>query len=59
MVFLEVDNVEQYCNELQNLKLHNKYKDVKLIQIRKDDWGKECFLHDISGILWYFGEFKK
>jgi len=20
-------------------------------------WGKECFLHDPSGILWHFGEF--
>lgn len=59
MIFLEVDNVEQYYNELQNLGLHNKYKDVKLIPIRNDDWGRECFLHDPSGILWHFGEFNK
>ena len=59
MIFLEVDNVEQYYNELQNLGLHNKYKDVKLIPIRNDDWGRECFLHDPSGILWHFGEFNR
>ena len=59
MIFLEVDNVEQYYNELQNLGLHNKYKDVKLIPIRNDDWGRECFLHDPSGILWHLGEFNK
>lgn len=59
MIFLEVDNVERYYNELQNLGLHNKYKDVKLIPIRNDDWGRECFLHDPSGILWHFGEFNR
>ena len=59
MIFLEVDNVEQYYNELQNLGLHNKYKDVKLVPIRNDDWGRECFLHDPSGILWHLGEFNK
>ena len=24
-----------------------------------DDWGRECFLHDPSGILWHFGAFAK
>ena len=59
MIFVEVDNVEQYYNELQNLELGNKYKGVRLVPIRKDDWGRECFLHDPSGILWHFGEFNK
>ncbi len=27
------------------------------IPIQKYDWGKECFLHDPSGILWHIGEF--
>ncbi len=59
MLFLEVDNVEQYYNELQNLGLHHKYTNVKLVPIRDNDWGRECFLHDPSGILWHFGEFNK
>ena len=59
MVFLEVDNVEQYWKDLQNLGLHHKYKDVKLTPIKNDVWGRECFLHDPSGILWHFGEFYK
>ncbi len=59
MIFLEVNNVEQQWHELQNLKLHHKYKDVKLTPIKYDDWGRECFLHDPSGILWHFGEFNK
>ncbi len=57
MVFLEVDSVNRYWNELQNLGLHRKYKNVKLTPIREENWGKECFLHDPSGILWHFGEF--
>ena len=59
MIFLEVNNVEQYYYELQTLGLHNKYTNVKLVPVRNDDWGKECFLHDPSGILWHFGEFNK
>ncbi len=59
MLFLEVDNVEQYWNELQSLGLQHKYKDVRLTAIKKDVWGRECFLHDPSGILWHFGEFNK
>jgi catechol 2,3-dioxygenase-like lactoylglutathione lyase family enzyme len=57
MIFLEVDDVNRYCNELQNLGLHEKYKNVRLTPIREESWGKECFLHDPSGILWHFGEF--
>lgn len=57
MIFLEVDDVNRYWNELQNLGLHQKYKNVKLTPVRIEDWGKECFMHDPSGILWHFGEF--
>ncbi len=59
MVFLEVEDVSLYWKELLALNLTNKYKNVKLIPIREQDWGRECFLHDPSGILWHFGEFYK
>ena len=59
MVFLEVEDVGSYWNELSGLNLTAKYKDVKLSRIRQWDWGRECFLHDPSGILWHFGEFLK
>lgn len=57
MVFLEVDNVDRYYQELLALDLPSKYMGVRLIPIRTEHWGKECFLHDPSGILWHFGEF--
>lgn len=58
MIFLEVDDVERYYNELLSLDLTEKYTDVKLVPIRHLDWGSECFLHDPSGVLWHFGKFK-
>ncbi|MCE7041376.1 glyoxalase [Dyadobacter sp. CY312] len=57
MIFLEVENVERYHQELSAMQLSRKYDGVKLSGIRIEDWGKECFLHDPSGILWHIGEF--
>jgi len=58
MIFLEVDDVDRYWNDLLALDLTTKYKSVKLTTVREYDWGRECYLHDPSGILWHFGEFK-
>ncbi len=57
MVFMEVSDVEKCWEDLANLNLPSKYKDVKLIPVRVFDWGKECYLHDPSGVLWHFGVF--
>jgi catechol 2,3-dioxygenase-like lactoylglutathione lyase family enzyme len=57
MIFLEVEDVERFWNELVTLDLAGKYEGVKLTPIRTYDWGKECFLHDPSGVLWHFGAF--
>ena len=59
MIFLEVDDVSRYWRELLALDLPAKYMGVKLTPIRDYDWGRECFMHDPSGILWHFGEFSK
>jgi len=59
MVFMEVEDVTRFWNELVALDLPSKYKDVRLTPIRTYDWGRECFVHDPSGILWHFGEFFK
>lgn len=57
MIFLEVDDAGRYYKELEALDLPSKYKGVRLSPTRQYDWGRECFLHDPSGILWHFGEF--
>lgn len=59
MIFLEVENVSQFWNDLQTLGLKDKYHEVKLSAIREESWGRECFVHDPAGNLWHFGEFAK
>ena len=59
MIFLEVDDVKRYWTELLGLGLDQKYKNVKLTPVREESWGRECFLHDPSGVLWHFGQFQE
>lgn len=56
MVFVEVEDVEYFWLELLSKDL-NRYKTVKLVAVRKEAWGKECFVHDPAGVLWHFGQF--
>ncbi|MHA3789966.1 VOC family protein [Flavobacterium hauense] len=58
MLFMEVDDVARFWDELVTLDLTSKYKNVRIKPIVNLDWGKECFIHDPSGILWHIGEFK-
>lgn len=57
MLFLEVENLELYLKELKAKELTKKYTSVRLSTIVKNDWGKEFFMHDPSGILWHIGTF--
>lgn len=57
MIFVEVEDTDKFWNDLVSLNLTEKYSGVKLTPVRMMDWGKECFVHDPSGILWHFGEF--
>lgn len=59
MVFVEVTDANEFYNRLTKLKLTDKYKSVRIIGVKEFDWGKECYVHDPSGILWHFGAFKK
>ncbi|PQJ77809.1 glyoxalase [Polaribacter porphyrae] len=57
MLFLEVENIEEYLAKIKSKNLTEKYTRVKLSEIVENDWGKEFFLHDPSGILWHIGCF--
>lgn len=57
MLFLEVEDLEDYLEKLKAKNLQNKHSKVRLSKIVVNDWGKEFFLHDPSGILWHFGYF--
>ncbi|WP_259107112.1 glyoxalase [Chryseobacterium sp. JUb7] len=59
MIFVEVESVEEFWNDLLALNLTEKYENVRLTPVRALEWGRECFVHDPSGILWHFGQFVK
>ncbi|SNR28914.1 VOC family protein [Hymenobacter mucosus] len=59
MLFLEVEDVEQYWQALTALDLPGQYEGVRVLPIRQEAWGKEGFVNDPSGILWHIGEFNK
>ncbi len=57
MLFIEVENTDEFFQYLLSLNLTEKYDKARLTPVRTMPWGKECFVHDPSGILWHFGEF--
>ncbi|MDR6922405.1 MULTISPECIES: glyoxalase [Chryseobacterium] len=57
MIFMEVEDTDNFYKELLALNFTEKYKGTRLTPVRTMEWGKECFVHDPSGILWHFGEF--
>ena len=59
MVFVEVDDVDQCYDSLEKKAMHQKYKYARLTPIKKFAWGRECFLHDPSGVLWHFCQFNE
>lgn len=59
MVFMEVDEVEACWEELVATELDKQYKYVRFTPIKQFDHGRQCFMHDPSGVLWHFCEFKK
>ncbi|WP_089855935.1 VOC family protein [Chryseobacterium taeanense] len=57
MLFVEVENTDEFWNYLESLHLTDKYPTAKLSPVKTMPWGKECFVHDPCGVLWHFGEF--
>ncbi len=58
MLFLEVDDAEEFYKQLLGLNLPAKFPGARLTPVRHETWGSECFLHDPSGILWHIGTFR-
>jgi len=59
MIFLEVEDLDKVYGDLLALDLKVRYPDTKLVPIRVEDWGRECFLIDPAGNLLHFGSFNK
>ena len=58
MVFLEVKDLDKMEQDVKSKGLDKKYKSVRFTEIKDFDWGREFFMHDPSGVLWHFGQFK-
>jgi len=59
MIFLEIDDVEKCKKELLEKGLHHQYKYVRFSEIKTFEHGRELFMHDPSGVLWHFCEFRE
>ena len=57
MVFMEVEDVYAFWDKLVALDLPSRFEGVRIVPVRELPWGRECFVHDPSGILWHFGSF--
>jgi len=57
-IFMEIEDLPAFWDYLNTLGLPSKFQNVRIIPVREQDWGRECFVHDPSGILWHFGEFR-
>lgn len=59
MVFLEVEDLSKCFEEIRDKKLGKQFKEVRLSDVKTEDWGTEFHLIDPSGIFWRFAEFSK
>lgn len=58
MLFLEVDDLDDFRSELLTKGLTQDYPLVRISDIKSERWGEVFFVHDPSGILWQIGTFK-
>lgn len=58
MIFLEVIDLNHFQKELLEKELPQKFPTVRISEIREEEWGRELFMHDPSGVLWHIGTFK-
>lgn len=58
MLMLEVEDIEAWLSSLQADGVASKYEKIKLTEITEEEWGKVFYLHDPSGNLWHFCQFK-
>ena len=50
MIFLEEDNLEKCELDLKERHLEETFAGVRISSIKNNDWGRELFMHDPSGV---------
>ncbi len=56
MVFLEVEDLDGTLRAIVDCGVVDRFG-ARVSEIKDNDWGREFFLHDPSGILWHVGKF--
>ncbi|MFK7771854.1 MAG: glyoxalase [Saprospiraceae bacterium] len=57
MMFMEVENVDEFWKYLLSLNLINDFPTIKLREPKTEGWGREFHVIDPTGVLWHFGTF--
>lgn len=57
MMFMEVENVDEFWKYLLSLNLKKDFPTIKLREPKTEDWGRECILITPTGVLWHFATF--
>ncbi|MFK8004770.1 MAG: glyoxalase [Saprospiraceae bacterium] len=57
MMFMEVENVDEFWKYLLSLSLESDFPTIKLRRPKTEDWGREFHLIDPTGVLWHFATF--
>lgn len=59
MLFLQVEDLDQYFIDLKKLELEKQYPKVRIDEIKAFEWGRVVYMHDPAGVLWHICEFPK
>jgi hypothetical protein len=57
MLFIEIKEVAAWYEWLTQQELDKKFPGVRIMPVKKEEWGQECFVIDPSGVLLHFGCF--
>lgn len=57
MIFLEVPDVDNWYEDLLSRNLTEKFKSVRLSEVKDEGWGRTIYLTDPAGVLWHIATF--
>lgn len=59
MSMLEVQDIQAWYDQCMDKGVASKFQKARLTPITEEAWGRVFYLHDPSGNLWHFCQFKR
>lgn len=59
MMFLQVDNVDNWYAFILDLNLTHRFPGARAVAPIDEHWGRVCRLITPTGVLWHFGTFRE